>query len=159
MTQYRAPETTEELPLRGPRTGRALSIEETSLRQIAKYLWLRPRANKGTGKGTPKNRETKEEPTMLLITKDRLWEPTMFMKTNNLVLICHDVYENKCVIGKPLSRWGLDAADYCARLYRAWKACARATQRTERSRNVIDNRSLLFLEFDQSRNVYENKAC
>jgi hypothetical protein len=30
--------------------------------------------------------------------------------------------------------------------------------RTKRSRNVIDNRLLLFLEFDQSRNVYENKG-
>jgi hypothetical protein len=30
--------------------------------------------------------------------------------------------------------------------------------RTERSRNVIDNKLLLFLEFDQSRNIYENKG-
>ncbi len=30
------------------------------------------------------NREMKEEPTMLLIIKDRLWEPTMCMKTNKL---------------------------------------------------------------------------
>jgi hypothetical protein len=27
---------------------------------------------------------------------------------------------------------------------------------TERSRNVIDNKALLFLEFEESRNVYEN---
>jgi hypothetical protein len=36
------------------------------------------------GRGSEKNRETKEEPTMLLIIKDRLWEPTMFMKTKLL---------------------------------------------------------------------------
>jgi hypothetical protein len=34
------------------------------------------------GKRTPRNREMKEGPTMLLITKDRLPEPTMFMNTN-----------------------------------------------------------------------------
>jgi hypothetical protein len=34
--------------------------------------------------GSPKNREMKEEPTMLLITKDRFW-------------VTHDVYENKDV--------------------------------------------------------------
>jgi hypothetical protein len=36
------------------------------------------------GKRLRKNREMKEEPTMLLITKDRLSEPTMFMKTKRL---------------------------------------------------------------------------
>ena len=29
-----------------------------------------------------KNREVKEGPTILLITKDRSWEPTIFMKMN-----------------------------------------------------------------------------
>jgi hypothetical protein len=42
-----------------------------------------------------KNRETKEEPTILLITKDRLWEPTMFMKINEIASIGHDVTDNK----------------------------------------------------------------
>jgi hypothetical protein len=32
---------------------------------------------------------------MLLITKDRFWEPTMCMKINHLTWIGHDVYENK----------------------------------------------------------------
>ena len=35
---------------------------------------------------------------MLLIIKDRIWEPTMLMKINNLAQICHYVYENKCVM-------------------------------------------------------------
>jgi hypothetical protein len=39
---------------------------------------------------------------MLLITKDRFREPTMLMKTHDLVLICHDVYENKGVRDKVL---------------------------------------------------------
>jgi hypothetical protein len=35
----------------------------------------------GKREKAPKNREMKEEPTILLIIKDRLREPTMFMKT------------------------------------------------------------------------------
>jgi hypothetical protein len=69
-------------------------MEETPFRRIPKFmdLWLKVKARRG--KGTPKNREMKEEPTMLLITKDRLWEPTMFMKTQMLAQIGHDPYEN-----------------------------------------------------------------
>jgi hypothetical protein len=36
------------------------------------------------GNGIPKKREMKEGPTMLLIIKGRFWEPTMFMKINEL---------------------------------------------------------------------------
>ena len=32
---------------------------------------------------------------MLLITKERFSEPTMFMKTNKLSEITHDIYDNK----------------------------------------------------------------
>ena len=35
---------------------------------------------------------------MLLITKDRSWEPTMFMKIQDLAGVGHDVYENKWLI-------------------------------------------------------------
>jgi hypothetical protein len=31
---------------------------------------------------------------MLLITKGPFWEPTMFMKTNHLTRLSHDLYEN-----------------------------------------------------------------
>jgi hypothetical protein len=44
-----------------------------------------------------KNREMKEGPTILLITKDRFSEPTMFMKTNKLAKIGHDVVDSKRV--------------------------------------------------------------
>ena len=47
--------------------------------------------------GHLKNREMKEGPTILLIIKDWFWEPTMFMKTNEIVRLSHDVYENKRV--------------------------------------------------------------
>jgi hypothetical protein len=43
----------------------------------------------------PKNREMKEEPTILLKTKDRLSEPTMSMKIKVLSSIGHDLFENK----------------------------------------------------------------
>jgi hypothetical protein len=39
----------------------------------------------GRGKRLQKNRETKDEPTISLIIKDRLWEPTMFIKTKDLI--------------------------------------------------------------------------
>jgi hypothetical protein len=32
---------------------------------------------------------------MLLITKGSFWEPTMFMKANEILNLTHDVYENK----------------------------------------------------------------
>jgi hypothetical protein len=41
---------------------------------------------------------------MLLITNDRFWEPTMFMKVNELSKISQDVYENKQVIHQ--THWG-----------------------------------------------------
>jgi hypothetical protein len=50
------------------------------------------------GRSSEKIRETKVEPTMLLIIKDRFSEPTMFMKINRLTLACHDIYENKVVV-------------------------------------------------------------
>jgi hypothetical protein len=50
-------------------------------------------AEEQAGKQTPTNREMKEGPTMLLITKHRFWEPTMFMKTNHLTRLSHDLYE------------------------------------------------------------------
>ena len=31
---------------------------------------------------------------MLLIIKDRLWEPTMFMKTKQIIAVTHDVIDN-----------------------------------------------------------------
>jgi len=46
-------------------------------------------------KGLSKNREMKEEPTILLITKDRFWEPTMCMKTKYLSKQTHYVCERK----------------------------------------------------------------
>jgi hypothetical protein len=36
-----------------------------------------------------------EGPTILLITKDRFWEPTMLMKTNQIALVTHDVTDKK----------------------------------------------------------------
>jgi hypothetical protein len=47
---------------------------------------------------TPKNREMKEGPTMLLITKDRFSEPTISMKTNKISRVGHDVYEEKLLM-------------------------------------------------------------
>lgn len=44
-----------------------------------------------------KNREMKEGPTILLITKGLLWEPTMLMKTKDITRISHDILENKQV--------------------------------------------------------------
>jgi hypothetical protein len=49
------------------------------------------------GRGRPKNREMKECPTMLLITKALFSEPTMLMKTNEIPLVTHDVNDNKRV--------------------------------------------------------------
>jgi hypothetical protein len=54
-----------------------------------------------------KNRKMKKGPTILLITKDRFWEPTMLMKIKALVWICHDVYENT---GFTLPRFSLRCA-------------------------------------------------
>ena len=56
-------------------------------------LLLRLKTGKQVGSETPKNRETKEEPTMLLIIKDRRPEPTMLMKISELALACCYVIE------------------------------------------------------------------
>jgi hypothetical protein len=53
--------------------------------------------------GAPKKREMKEEPTILLTTKDRFLEPTMLMKTNQIRLVTHDVIDNKMVGHKGLA--------------------------------------------------------
>jgi hypothetical protein len=58
-------------------------------------LLVRFKAQNRRGKGEQKNRETQEEPTMLLIIKERFWEPTMFMKIQDLTGIGHDIHENK----------------------------------------------------------------
>src|SRR5215471_6677356 len=42
----------------------------------------------------PKNREMREEPTILLKTKERFSEPTMFVKTQKLSGLCHDVVDS-----------------------------------------------------------------
>jgi hypothetical protein len=45
------------------------------------------------GRGSEKNREMKDDPTMLLIIKGRFWEPTMLMKTSKLAGVGHDLYD------------------------------------------------------------------
>ena len=70
----------------------------------------RAQSERLAGAGTPKNREMKKGLTMLLITKERFWEPTMSMKIKALTLIGHDVYENtwlssveQCQVGESVA--------------------------------------------------------
>jgi len=64
--------------------------QRTRLQLVADEMKL---AHHQGGKRFAKNREMKEGPTMLLIIKDRFWEPTMFMKTDELTQICYDMYD------------------------------------------------------------------
>jgi hypothetical protein len=69
----KSPEITpDKLPSYRRRAGGLLQMEK-GLLQIARFTHLRLslKAKEKAGKGLPKNREMKEGPTMLLITKDR----------------------------------------------------------------------------------------
>jgi hypothetical protein len=73
-----------------PRVGTAT----VSLGKGNAHALLDARAKTATAKGTPKKREMKEGPTILLITNGLFWEPTMLMKTKRISRVTHDVIEN-----------------------------------------------------------------
>ena len=70
-----------------------LHMKRTGLLGFARVTDLlpRPKASQRQIENAPKNRETKDEPTMLLIIKDRFWEPTMYMINKVVSGTGHDV--------------------------------------------------------------------
>jgi hypothetical protein len=134
--------------------GWALPTEEMPFRRIPKFmdLWLEVKERRG--KGAPKNREMKEEPTMLLITKDRLWEPTMFMKTKMLARAGHDPYENKDFMLQ------LSTGSLLMKNISNHNAPENAARKSfnERSQEVIENKADRFIADCKSQEVHENKG-